>query len=503
MRKSQMGLYCVAMALSMCHSTVSFGQSAGRDLNEAPRRAQNNTDIRNGFEGINVATRRSLADVNLAGADARFYDNAGNLNLLLLNTNDAAFNQDLTQLRFQFDQLVDPNRLTELRGLGAVDLFALGRTDFSQAARIRDRIVQNHLIALHQVELAIRVLKANRNAITTGMDNQFNRHFGLTGIERDVAVLTNTPVAGVADATIGNPVMITFDDHPDGTPPAAHVQLRPGDVVYIGGDPGASPAVAPQFDLDGFTVQIVSIEVDTDGSNQIATASLIDPPKPPRDNISSVSGKQVSKVLSFERQVDTSAYESALSTFESIRDGLRGFDPNHQGQLQVSRQDIFYGLGYVDFSSIWAPGDAVFSPLQDSVDRAVQRNLNQNFGNPANNPYAPGAILADRRLRQAGLSNSDSDRHLDRIEDQRHGRAGNDRLGDALLPLLWLTMTHSRSGTTARQTVRAQRDSLVHLTSAERFTGISSRSSVSQIMFTASTSVRPSWKSCCCTGATC
>ena len=221
MRKSQMGLYCVAMALSMCHSTVSFGQSAGRDLNEAPRRAQNNTDIRNGFEGINVATRRSLADVNLAGADARFYDNAGNLNLLLLNTNDAAFNQDLTQLRFQFDQLVDPNRLTELRGLGAVDLFALGRTDFSQAARIRDRIVQNHLIALHQVELAIRVLKANRNAITTGMDNQFNRHFGLTGIERDVAVLTNTPVAGVADATIGNPVMITFDDHPDGTPPAA------------------------------------------------------------------------------------------------------------------------------------------------------------------------------------------------------------------------------------------------------------------------------------------
>jgi hypothetical protein len=437
MSKSQMGLVCLAMAFSVCHSAVSFGQSAGRDLNEAPRRAANNADILNGQDGFNVATQRSLTDVSLSAADARFYDSAGNLNLLLLNTNDAAFGTDLNQLRFQFDQLVDPNRLTQLRGLSALDLFALSRTDFSQAARIRDRIIQNHLIALHQVELAIRVLKANRNAITSGMDDQFNRHFGLTGIERDVAVLSNTPISGVADATIGNPVMITFDDDPNGRPPAAHVQLRPGDVVYIGGDLGASPPVAPQFDLDGFTVQIVSITADTDGSNQMAVATLIDPPKPPRDTISSVSGKQVSKVLSLQRQADTSGYESALSTFESIRDGLRGFDPNLQGQLQVSRQDIFYGLDFVDFSSIWTPGDGVFSPLQDTVDRAVERNMRQNFGNPAGSPYAPGAVLADRRLRQAGLSNSDSDRHLDRLEDQRHGTA-TDRFGDPTLPLLWV-----------------------------------------------------------------
>ena len=311
----------------------------------------------------------------------------------------------LPDVQFIFDGLLDRDRVSLIEQVTNANL---DDPRLSAAAR---SIIRNHLVAMQQVTLALQFLQTNREAILAGGNTEFNSVFGNPGELRDVAVVNPTPLSGTATVrtSVGGLVQLDFNDNDIPNLPG---QLNVGDFVFVGD--------APNSDPDGFVMEVEQVLFDDDGSNQSAIGTstfggaLV---TANRNNI------PVHRVISFERRTDPSRLERVIQTFSAIRDALQGTDPNLPPTLQTQNR-ITYQRAFEDINSVWAPGVAQFS----SLDEVVRRELDRTG--------LTSTRTADRLVRQAGLSNSDSHFHIDRLDDQGTGQ-GSDYQGRATFPLLW------------------------------------------------------------------
>lgn len=311
----------------------------------------------------------------------------------------------LPEVQFVFDGLLDPDRISLIEQVTAANL---DDTRISAAAR---SLIRNHLVAMQQVELAIQFLQANRDDILTGRNTEFNSVFGNPGELRDVAVVSPTPIPGTARVltTVGGLVSLDFDDN---SLPNVSGELNIGDFVFVGDAPNGDPL--------GFVMEVEQITFDDDNTNQLVVGTSTF-----GGAIATVNraGTPVYRVVSFEQRTDPARFERVVQTFGAIRDALQGIDPNLTPALQTQNR-ITYQRSFEDINDIWVPGVAQFTALDEVVQRELERTgLNSNR-------------TADRLVRQAGFSNSDSHFHIDRLDDQGDGQTV-DYMGRATFPLLW------------------------------------------------------------------
>ena len=319
----------------------------------------------------------------------------------------------LPDVQFIFDGLLDPDRVSLIEQITNANL------DDARLTAAAQSLIRNHLVAMQQVELAIQFLQTNRDSILAGGNSEFNSVFGNPGELREVAVVNPTPLSGTAtvQTSIDGLIELEFEDDDMPNLPG---QLNVGDFVFVGD--------AINNDPDGFVMEVEQVLFDADGSNQSAlgtstfggalvTASTGDIP--------------VHKIISFEQQTDPARFERVVQTFAAIRDALQGTDPSLSltPDLQV-QNTISYQRSFEDINNIWAPGVAQFS----SLDEVVRRELDRTG--------LTSTRTADRLVRQAGFSNSDSHFHIDRLDDQGFGQTvdylpnGGPGHGETF-PLLW------------------------------------------------------------------
>lgn len=317
---------------------------------------------------------------------------------------------ELPEVQFEFGNLLDPQRLSLIE---TVTEQHLNDPRLSEAAQ---SVIRNHMIALQQVELAILFLQANRDNIVAGTNQQFNDIFGNPGKPRDVAVTSSQPLSGLADVSVNamtGQIQLDFDD---ATFPNVPGQLNLGDFVYVGDATLATPT--------GFVAEVEEILFDTDGTNQMVLANA---PFGTPMTATMMNGIPVYRIIRFDRQGDPTRYDRVLMTFQSIKEAMSGISPGLQASLVTTGQPITYRREFVDINTVWMPGQASFTPLDPLVQNLFNNlstlNLNSTRG-------------ADRLVRQAGFSNSDSHLHLDRLRDQATGQT-TDYLGRPTLPLLW------------------------------------------------------------------
>jgi hypothetical protein len=311
----------------------------------------------------------------------------------------------LPEVQFLFDGLLDPDRISLIERVTAANL---EDARITSAAR---SLIRNHLVAMQQVELAIQFLQANRDDILAGGNTEFNTVFGNPGELREVAVVNPTPLSGTArvQASVGGLVTLDFDDN---TMPNVPTQLNIGDFVFVGD--------APNGDPDGFVMEVEQITFDDDGTNQMVLGTSTFGGALATANR---NGIQVYRIISFEQRTDPARFERVVQTFAAIRDSLSGLDSDLPPPLR-SPNAITYQRRFEDINLIWLPGVAQFTPLDDIVRRELDRTgLNSTR-------------TADRLVRQAGFSNSDSHFHIDRLDDQGSGQT-TDYQGRATFPLLW------------------------------------------------------------------
>ncbi|NQV26480.1 MAG: hypothetical protein HQ518_19155 [Rhodopirellula sp.] len=294
-------------------------------------------------------------------------------------------NITLPDVQFLFDGLLDPNRISQIEKVTGA---SLGDARLTNAA---NSVILNHLVAMQQVELAIQFLQANRDNILAGTNSEYNGIFGNPGALRDVAVVSPTPLSGLAtvQTSVGGLVQLDFNDN---TMPNLPGQLNAGDYVFVGD--------APNQDPTGFVMKVEQIMFDVDGSNQSVTGTGTF-----GGALSAVNRGMVPvyKIVQFEQRTDPARFERVLQTFTAIRDELSGLNVNLPPALQTSNA-ITYQRGFTDFNQVWAPGIAPFTPL----DQVVQQELSV-YG-------ATSTAMADRLIRQAGLSNSNSYDHISNLQ---------------------------------------------------------------------------------------
>lgn len=348
----------------------------------------------------------------------------------------------LPDVQFLFDQVLDPQRVSVIETIGKTSV-----NDLRLTAGARS-VILNHLVAMQQVELAIRFLQANRSEILSGNNAPFNRVFGNIGTEREIAVISPSPLGG--NATIMQPaaannqgtslITITFQQQGGGNNQQGQVinsvtgGVRAGDFVYIAPAVDFLDADNPVdiSTLGGVVAKVFAVLSTSSGGGGGATNQpriLLDPNTPPipRTAFGGQAGNQlqVYRVLRFEKRVDSTRYEQVLATFESIRSVLGGLDPAlpSLGQIPATLQ---YNRAFTDIGTVWQPGVAPFAPLNQTISSFMNTGvigLNSTRG-------------ADRLVRQSGFSTSDSHSHLDRQED-RANNLTTDRLRRATTPLLW------------------------------------------------------------------
>jgi len=312
---------------------------------------------------------------------------------------------NLPDVQFVFDGLLDPNRVSLVEQVTRANL------DDPRLTPAALSIIRNHLVAMQQVELAIQFLQTNRDEILAGGNTEFNSIFGNPGETRPIAVVNPTPLIGLATVvtSITGAVVLDF---PDQTLPNLPDQVNPGDFVFVGDAVSGDPL--------GFIMEVEQVVFDDDATNQALIGTSIF-----GGSVLSINrtGVTVHRVISFEERTDPARFERVVQTFTAIRNALSGFDPDLPPIFQV-QNSITYQRSFEDINNIWAPGIAQFTAL----DSVVQRELSRT-GLTSTRP-------ADRLLRQAGFSNSDSHLHLDRLDDQGTGQ-GTDYQGRATFPLLW------------------------------------------------------------------
>jgi len=312
---------------------------------------------------------------------------------------------NLPDVQFVFDGLLDPNRVSLVEQVTRANL------DDPRLTAAAQSIIRNHLVALQQVELAIQFLQTNRDEILAGGNSEFNSVFGNPGETRPIAVVNPTPVQGLATVVTSLTGAVILD-FPDQTIPNLPDQINPGDFVFVGDAISGDPL--------GFIMEVEQLTFDDDATNQILIGTSIF-----GGSVLSINrtGVPVHKVITFEERTDPARFERVVQTFQAIRNALSGFDPDLPPIFQV-QNSITYQRSFEDINNVWAPGIAQFTAL----DSVVQRELNRT-GLTSTRP-------ADRLIRQAGFSNSDSALHLDRLDDQGSGQTV-DYQGRATFPLLW------------------------------------------------------------------
>lgn len=346
----------------------------------------------------------------------------------------------LPNVQFLFDQVIDPNRISVIE---AVNNTSLNDPRLTAGAR---SVILNHLAAMQQVELAIRFLQANRSEILAGNNSSFNSVFGNIGTQRDVAIISPTPIGGTA--TLAQPVVpvngqatgyitLTFQNQGGNNTTGGVVttvggSVRPGDYIYIVEQTDFSSPTRPidVSTLGGVIARVFAVLNSSTGGNNANNQPqiLLDPNTPPIPRTSlggQTAGLQVYKVNRFERRADSTRYEQVLATFQSIKAVLAGVDPDLPSLGQLPSV-INYNRAFTDINTLWQPGVASFTKLDPVINNFVNSSLTG----------LNSTIGADRLVRQAGFSTSDSYFHHDRVEDRGNGLLA-DRLGRPTTPLLW------------------------------------------------------------------
>lgn len=318
---------------------------------------------------------------------------------------------NLPDVQFLFDGLLDRNRISLIEQVTRANL---DDPRLSNAAR---SLIRNHLVAMQQVELAIQFLNANRDSILTGNNTEFNSVFGNPGELRDIAVVNPTPLSGTANVAtnanlVGSPGNVTLDFQ-DQDQPNLPGEVNAGDFVFVGDAIAGDPL--------GFIMEVEQVLFDDDGSNQSLVGTSTFGGAVAATNLNNVP---VHRVLNFEQRTDPARFERVLQTFGAIRDSLAGLDINLPPALQTTANPISYQRRFEDINNVWAPGVASFTNLDDIVRRELDRT------------GLTSTRTADRLVRQAGFSNSDSHFHLDRLDDQGLSQTVDYR-GRQTFPLLW------------------------------------------------------------------
>ncbi len=365
----------------------------------------------------------------------------------------------LPDVQFIFDSLLDPQQISALQNVGAK---SIDDPLLSPAAR---SLIRNHLVAMQQVELAIRFLQASRDDILAGKSQPFNSIYGNINIDRDVAILAPTPVTSNATLVLGaanaqggiTPAQLTFaatttnaqtayvfgdylSNRSIGRQGGSGVgnQLGSGDFIYL----TSSATSVSATNANGVVQRVFAyipppVQQGGGGGGAAGQERIILDPGQGQIPITQFPGGNnnrlaVYRVLRFEKQTDSTRYEQVLATFQAIRRSLAGVDPTLASTAQFAATPILYNRSFTDINSIWAPGVAAFTDLNGVVARFISTR-------------APGQTprLADRLVRQDGFSTSDSHYHIDVLEDQSSGLSlGRINLGRiptqrATLPLLW------------------------------------------------------------------
>ncbi|MDA0919525.1 MAG: hypothetical protein O2945_10695 [Planctomycetota bacterium] len=314
---------------------------------------------------------------------------------------------NLPDVQFIFDGLLDPERISLIQQVTRAN-----RDDprLTNAAR---SIINNHLVAMQQVELAIQFLQSNRDDILAGNNTEFNSIFGNPGDLQDIAVVNPTPLSGLARVTFNAMTGGVVLDFQDNTMPNLPGQIKPGDFVFVGDAVLGDPL--------GFIVEVDEVLFDDDGSNQMINGTSTFGGATTTTNRGNVP---VHRIITFEQRTDPARFERVVQTFTAIKDSLAGLDINLPPLLQTTANPITYQRSFEDINNVWAPGVAPFTTLDDVVRRELSRT------------GLTSTRTADRLVRQAGLSNSDSHFHLDRLDDQGLNQRVDYR-GRATFPLLW------------------------------------------------------------------
>ena len=291
--------------------------------------------------------------------------------------------------------------------------------NFSQLPERANDILIAHRVAQQQVKLAIDYLKANRQQILAGTDPFWNEVYGKITKMKEVAILSANPISGWGDIDEDDWIIEQEDagepSPPEPPPVAFRSHLKKGDWIFM----------AEQLDdgtLDeGYVRRVYDITWDEEYDDQEIELDPNDDPSPV-----DLDDAIIYRVLRFEMQADPTLYESVLATFESIQMALAGRDPNNPDEIS---EDIVYHGRFNDINDIYAAGDGLLPSLDPLADF----------------PRIPEGLQADRLFREAGLSNSDSHYHLDRLYDIAN-RNLIDRNGDEVffggdltkpIPLMW------------------------------------------------------------------
>ena len=313
---------------------------------------------------------------------------------------------NLPDVQFLFDGLLDPDRISLIEQVTRANI------DDPRLTAAAQSIIRNHMVALQQVELAIQFLQSNRDEILAGNNLEFNSVFGNPGELQDVAVVNPEPISGTANVVTAmtGSVALDFDDQ---TQPNLPGHINPGDFVFVGDAINGDPL--------GFVMEVEQVLSEADGSNQslIGTSTF-------GGGITAVnrSNVPVFVIISFERRTDPSRFERVIQTFNAIKTSMTGLDIDLPAILQSSGSPITYQREFEDINTIWAPGVAPFTTLDDVVRRELDRT------------GLTSTRTADRLVRQAGFSNSDSHYHIDRLDDQGFNQA-TDYQNRPTFPLLW------------------------------------------------------------------
>jgi len=327
------------------------------------------------------------------------------------------------QIRLQSRFSQDPLLLVPGKYRNAIlfDNYLAPQGNFAALPERANDVLIAHRIAQQQVNLAIDYLKSNRLQILAGSDPFWNEVYGKITKMTEVAILSTNPISGWGEIDEDDWIIEQVDsgDSPPSPPSPPHVafrsHLKKGDWLFIAEQ-------LPDGTLDeGYVRRVYDITWDDDYDDQEIELDPNDDPVP-----IDMEDALIYRVLRFETQADPTLYENVLATFEAIQMALGGRDPNAPTDIG---QDILYNGRFTDFNQIYAAGDGLipsFDPLNDF-------------------PRIPEGLQADRRFREAGLSNSDSHYHLDRLYDIAN-RNLVDRNGDDVffggdltkpIPLMW------------------------------------------------------------------
>lgn len=361
---------------------------------------------------------------------------------LLTGLNAVIRPQDMAVL--QFDTLLDPSN-------GANPSL---ETPAAQSIR------HNHMVAQQQVELAIRYLRSNEAEIIAGNNAAFNAVFGRNTVKLKVAVLAPVPLPGTFNLASPTLLQARTQGGGGGNNQAPRVSvgtlLSPGDFLYLPDPTSNVGANNNQNNTNnftrtlypnlattpGYTVKIAAVirgGLNAQGggggqNNQNQNTDFI-----LDQNFGNVQTGQRAinnltawRVVRFEERDDPTVYNQVLATYIAIREALAGYNPSQLTRATQQQNRIQYSRGFRSIGpqisatgavtqGFYAVGQAAYTPL----NTLVSTNLGINNR------------LADRLVRQAGLSLSDSHYHLDRLEDLGDSTITADRKGQPVTPLLW------------------------------------------------------------------